>query len=184
MPIWFVFQLNQALDMKIKTLPDGTVDGTVDARSSRLLWPVLISRGFLDLPEAERPSSEGCSKHRIIFGKLVHGIRGKHSQDVKTRNYNMPICPWTTKLRVFIDKCSQKWNRFIDIDRDGPWDAKIEMTKLMMYSNIMWRHQGIWSMTPSVFLNRIWTGIEPRAWHTYCTEKLQSIIFNNWVVPI
>ena len=30
-----------------------------------------------------------------------------------------------------------KWDRFIDIDRDGPWDAKIEMTKSMMYSNII-----------------------------------------------
>ena len=152
MSILIRIQLNQTLDTKIGTLPVGEPTGIVAARSSRLLWPVLMNRGFLDLPpEAERPSSEGCSKHRIIFGKLVHGIRGKHSQDVKTRNYNMPICPWTTKLRVFIDKCSQKWNRFIDIDRDGPWDAKIEMTKLMMYSNIMWRHQGIWSMTPSIF---------------------------------
>ena len=81
-------------------------------------------RGFLDLPpEPERPSSEECDKHRIIFGKLMHHIRGKHSQDANTGNLHMPM---NNKNREFLDKCSnQKWNnRFIDIDkRLGHWIA-------------------------------------------------------------
>ena len=55
------------------------------------------------------------------------------------------------KTREFIDKCSQKWNRFIDIDRDGPWDAKIEMTKLMMYEHHVTSSSNMINDTISIF---------------------------------